>query len=106
MRDFARVIVIAVALLMALATPTLASGVNMSSATVSLPDGRNLRVESDGGSQSVSSIAGGYRLEVGGLTIVFADGRLTVDGEEREVPDFAKTLTITVTGGTVSVSGD
>ena len=43
-----------------------------------------------------------------GVRICCTAGRvwLTVDGEAMDVPEFATTLTIKVSGGEVSVSGD
>jgi hypothetical protein len=87
-------------------TTTSPNAAAFSSATVTLPDGRNLTIISDDGSQSVMSVEGGYNIVVGSTRISFVDGRLTVNGDVRTVPDFDRMLTITVVGGSVSLEGN
>lgn len=81
------------------------AGMEGSSSTVSLPDGRNLTI-AGGSSQSIASIEGGYELVIDGTEITLANGKLTVDGQGVAVPEFKTTLTIRYADGGVTVTGD
>ncbi len=74
------------------------------SSAISLADGRMVEVIANG-SVSMSATEGGVDLEVNGTRVSFLNGVLTVDGEEREVPEFANTLTLDFSNGELEVRG-
>jgi hypothetical protein len=76
-----------------------------SRAVSNLPDGRLLAVVG-GRSQSVASINGVFRIVADGIVIDFAEGRLAVNGEPREVPVFESLLEIRIVNGDVVLAGD
>jgi hypothetical protein len=80
-------------------------GAGGSRAVTNLPDGRLLAVVG-GRSQSVASINGVFRIVADGIVIDFAEGRLTVNGEPREVPVFESLLEIRIVDGDVVLTGD
>lgn len=77
-----------------------------SRSVTNLPDGRLVAVVSDGGSLSSRSVNGQHHIVVNGMIIEFVDGELTVDGEAREVPAFARMLEIRISGGKVELVAD
>jgi hypothetical protein len=80
-------------------------GAGGSRAVTNLPDGRLLALVG-ARSQSISGIDGAYHIVADGIVIDFADGRLTVDGEPREVPVFESLLEIRIVDGGVVLTGD
>jgi Na+(H+)/acetate symporter ActP len=90
------------ALLATAAGPALSA----SRSVTNLPDGRLLSVVSDGGSLSSRSVNGQHHIVVNGTVIEFVDGKLTVDGKEREVPPFRSMLEIRIAGGDVELIPD
>jgi hypothetical protein len=90
----------------ALLALSAAPGMAASRSVTNLPDGRLLAVVGDGGSLSSRSINGQHHIVMNGITIEFADGKLTVDGEPREVPAFKSMLEIRISGGKVELVAD
>jgi hypothetical protein len=89
-----------------IASTTAGPGLAASRSVSNLPDGRLLAVVGDGGSLSTRSVNGKKHIVMDGTVIEFADGRLTVDGEAREVPAFTSMLEIRISGGKVELVAD
>lgn len=82
--------------------PLAASG---NRSVVSLPDGRYLALVG-ARSQSMSSVNGDFHIVADGITIEFVDGKLSVDGAARAVPDFNRVLEIRIEQGEVVLTAD
>jgi hypothetical protein len=93
----------AMAMLGATATMSVAASGNRS--VVNLPDGRLLALVG-ASSQSMSSVNGDMHIVADGVAIEFVDGKMTVDGAAREVPEFTRMLEVKLDGGAVTLTAD